>query len=69
MKNKNYYKSLFGAKVIDKTMNRKGFIESIAFLSKDYYICLFNFKYDKGGYLMHIDELIINKPQQLILDL
>ena len=50
-------------------MNRKGYIESIAFHSKDYSICWFNFKYDKGGYLMNIDELIINKPQQLILEL
>tara|TARA_R110000868_G_scaffold98209_1_gene270161 strand:+ start:163 stop:372 length:210 start_codon:yes stop_codon:yes gene_type:complete len=69
MTNKNYYKSLIGTKAIDKVMDRKGFIESIAFHSKDYSICWFNFKYDKGGYLMHIDELIINKSQQLTLEL
>ena len=69
MTNKIYYKSLINSKVIDKKMNRKGYIESIAFHSKDYSICWFNFKYDKGGYLVHIDELIINKAQQLSLEL
>jgi sporulation protein YlmC with PRC-barrel domain len=67
MDNKTYYKSLVGKKVLDKTMNRVGYILNIAFHSKDYEICWFNFKYDKGGYLMHIDELEIIEPRQLTL--
>jgi len=67
MDNKTYYKSLVGKKVLDKTMNREGYILNIAFHSKDYEICWFNFKYDKGGYLVHIDELEIIKPRQLSL--
>ena len=43
MKNKNYYKSLIGAKAIDKVMNRKGFINYIAFNSNDWQICWFSF--------------------------
>jgi sporulation protein YlmC with PRC-barrel domain len=69
MTNKEYYKSLIGSKVIDKRNNRIGYINNIAFLSKDYKICWFNFKYEKGAYLVHIDELTIINSLQLTLDL
>ena len=69
MTNKEYYKSLIGTKVIDKRNNGIGYINNIAFLSKDFKICWFNFKYEKGAYLVHIDELTIINSYQLTLDL
>jgi sporulation protein YlmC with PRC-barrel domain len=53
---KEYYLQLIGKKVIDKTMNRIGIIESIVFNNKDYSICWFNFKWDKGAYLISTKE-------------
>jgi len=69
MKNKEYYKSLIGTKVTDKEMNRKGYIKNIAFHSKDYSICWFNFNYDNGSYLIDIESLKVNLLKQLNLDL
>ena len=69
MENKYYYKSLINAKVFDLTMNRQGIIRSIAFHSKDWQICWFNFKWEHGEYLRQIDELKIFKPKQLSLEL
>jgi sporulation protein YlmC with PRC-barrel domain len=69
MSNKKYYQSLIGSKVIDKRKIRIGYINNISFLSKDFKICWFNFKYEKGAYLVHIDELTIIKSLQLTLDL
>ena len=69
MKNKHYYKSLIGTKVFDLTMNRQGIIRSIAFHSKDWKICWFNFKWEHGEYLRQIDELKIFKGYQLSLEL
>jgi len=65
----NYLKSLIGTQVIDLNMNRKGFIRSIAFHSKDWKICWFNFKWEHGEYLRQIDELKIFQPKQLSLEL
>ena len=69
MENKHYYKSLIGTKVFDLTMNRQGIIRSIAFHSKDWKICWFNFKWEHGEYLRQIDELKIFKGYQLSLEL
>lgn len=69
MTNNNYYKSLIGAKAIDKVMNRKGFINYIAFNSNDWQICWFSFKWEKGEYLREIKDLLIINSQQLTLDL
>ena len=69
MENKHYYKSLIGTKVFDLTMNRQGIIRSIAFHSKDWKICWFNFKWEHGEYLRQIDELKIFKAYQLSLEL
>ena len=69
MKNKHYYKSLIGTKVFDLTMNRQGIIRSIAFHSKDWKICWFNFKWEHWEYLRQIDELKIFKGYQLSLEL
>ena len=69
MENKHYYKSLIGTKVFDLTMNRQGIIRSIAFHSKDWKICWFNFKWKHGEYLRQIDELKIFKGYQLSLEL
>ena len=49
-------------------MNRKGIIRSIAFHSKDWKICWFNFKWEHGEYLRQIDELKIFQPKQLFLE-
>jgi hypothetical protein len=64
-----YLKSLIGTKVHDLTMNRNGFIKSIAFHSKDWKICWFNFKWEHGEYMRQITELKIYKPKQLTLEL
>ena len=69
MENKHYYKSLIGTKAFDLTMNRQGIIRSIAFHSKDWKICWFNFKWEHGEYLRQIDELKIFKGYQLSLEL
>ena len=69
MTNKNYYKSLIGIKAIDKVMNRKGFINYIAFNSNDWEICWFSFKWEKGEYLREINDLSIINVQQLTLNL
>jgi len=69
MESKHYYKSLIGTKVFDLTMNRQGIIRSIAFHSKDWKICWFNFKWEHGEYLRQIDELKIFKGYQLSLEL
>jgi sporulation protein YlmC with PRC-barrel domain len=69
MSNKKYYQSLIGTKVIDKRNNRIGYIKNIAFLSNDYKICWFNFTYDKGAYLVHLDEITLINSYQLTLEL
>lgn len=69
MTNNNYYKSLIGKKAIDKVMNRKGFINYIAFNSSDFKICWFSFKWEKGEYLREMKDLSIINSQQLSLEL
>ena len=69
MKNKEYYKSLIGTKVIDKEMNREGYIKNIAFHSKDYSICWFNFKHNNGEYLIDIERIKVTVLKQLTLNL
>jgi hypothetical protein len=50
-------------------MNRNGFIKSIAFHSKDWKICWFNFKWEQGEYMRQITELKVYKAKQLSLEL
>ena len=69
MKDKVFYKSIVGVKAIDTVMNRKGIIHRIAFNSKDWKICWFIFKWEKGEYLREISQLSIIKSQQLTLEL
>lgn len=54
---KEFCQNLVGKKVIDKTMNRIGIIESIVFNNKDFSICWFNFKWENGAYLISIKEI------------
>ncbi len=48
---------LIGKKVIDKSMNRIGILESIVFNNKDFSIFWFNFKWEKGAYIISIKEI------------
>ena len=65
----NYLKSLIGTQVIDLRMNRKGIIKNIAFHSKNWEICWFNFKWEHGEYIREIEQLKIFQSKQLTLEL
>jgi hypothetical protein len=65
----SFCKSLIGKKAFDKRMLRDGIIDSIAFHNKDFSVCWFVFKHDKGAYLMSIKDfnIIEKKNDQLEL--
>lgn len=65
--NKEYCKNLIGKMVIDKRhVNRIGTLKKIQFNNKCYSICWFLFNYNKGSYLVSIDDIkLINEQTQI----
>jgi sporulation protein YlmC with PRC-barrel domain len=66
---KDYCIDLIGKNVIDKTMKRIGIIESIVFNNKDFSICWFNFKWEKGAYLRSTNEIELIQSKYVQLEL
>ena len=66
---KDYCTGLVGKTVFDKTMKRIGKIESIVFNNKDFSICWFNFKWEKGAYLRATKEIELIEKQYIQLKL
>jgi sporulation protein YlmC with PRC-barrel domain len=66
---KEFCQNLVGKKVIDKRMNRIGIIESIVFNNKDFSICWFNFKWEKGAYLRSTNEIELIQLKYVQLEL
>ena len=50
-------------------MKRIGIIESIVFNNKDFSICWFNFKWEKGAYLRSTNEIELIQSKYVQLEL